>query len=92
MSELKVSVADQVLKITEAPTIASGGVNEVKVIFSFCGKWDGFIKTAIFYRDTDNIYCAILDENDTCIIPWEVYAENGTFYFSVLCHPYRQRH
>lgn len=84
MSEFKVSVADQVLKIQEAPIIASGGINEVKVVFSFCEKWDGFIKTALFYRDTDNIYYAVLDDNDTCILPWEVYAEDGTFYFSVI--------
>lgn len=84
MSELKVSVADQVLKITEAPIIASGGVNEVKVIFSFCEKWEGFIKTAIFYRDTQNYYYAVLDENDICVLPWEVCAEKGTFYFTVF--------
>ena len=84
MSELKVSVVDQVLKTTEAPVIASGGINEVKVIFTFCEKWDGFIKTALFYRDTDNVYYAVLDENDTCILPWEVCVEDGTFYFSVI--------
>ena len=84
MSELKVSVVDQVLKTTEAPIIASGGINEVKVIFTFCEKWDGFIKTALFYRDTESIYYAVLDDNDTCVLPWEVCAEDGTFYFSVI--------
>ena len=84
MSELKVSVIDQVLKTTEAPVIASGGINEVKVIFTFCEKWDGFIKTALFYRDTENVYYAVLDDNDTCILPWEVCVEDGTFYFSVI--------
>jgi hypothetical protein len=83
-SEVRVSCTDQVLKITESPVIASGGLNEVSVIFSFCEKWDGFVKTAIFYRDEENVYYAVLDENDTCVVPWEVCYEEGTFYFSVF--------
>jgi hypothetical protein len=84
MSEIHVSVSDQRMKVVTAPTLASGGINEVKVVFNFCGKWDGFVKTAIFYRDIDKIYYAVLDENDICILPWEVYAEDGTFYASVF--------
>ena len=84
MSEIHVSCIDQVLKITEAPIIASGGVNETKVVFTFCEKWDGFVKTALFYVDADKKYSVVLDENDICIIPWEVCAENGSFYFTVF--------
>lgn len=84
MSEIHVNVTDQLLKVVTAPTLASGGINEVKVVFNFCTKWEGFIKTAIFYRDTEKVYYAVLDENDTCILPWEVYAEDGTFYISVF--------
>lgn len=84
MSEIHASVTDQQLKIVKSPVLASGGVNEVKVVFNFCTKWEGFEKTAIFYRDTDKIYHAILNENDICILPWEVYAESGTFYIGVF--------
>lgn len=84
MSEIHVSCKDQVLKLTKVPIIASGGVNETKVVFTFCEKWDGFVKTAIFYVDADTPYYAILDENDTCILPWEVCAENGSFYMTVF--------
>ena len=83
-SVIRVSCADQVLKITEAPVVAAGGLNEVSVEFSFCQKWDGFVKTATFYRDEEEVYYAILDENDTCLIPWEVYYDEGTFYFGVF--------
>lgn len=83
-SEIKVSCYDQVLKITESPVLASGGLNEVRVVFSFCEKWVGFVKTAIFYRDEEEVYYAVLDENDTCIVPWEVCYEEGTFYFGVF--------
>ncbi|MBR5199247.1 MAG: hypothetical protein IKW20_05400 [Bacteroidales bacterium] len=84
MSEIHVSCKDQVLKITEAPIIASGGVNETRVVFTFCEKWDGFVKTAVFYVDADDPKGVILDENDTCVLPWEVCATNGSFYITVF--------
>lgn len=83
-SEIKVSCNDQVLKITESPVLAAGGVNEVRVVFTFCEKWVGFAKTAVFYRDENEVYHAVLDENDTCVVPWEVCYEAGTFYFGVF--------
>ena len=84
MSLIRANVKDQVLRITESPTIASGGQNEVKIAFTFCEKWNGFVKTAVFYRDEDNIYPVILDDADTCVVPWEVYYEPGTFYIGVF--------
>lgn len=83
-SEIKVSCNDQVLKITESPVLAAGGLNEVRIAFNFCEKWAGFIKTAIFYRSEEDVYYALLDENDTCIVPWEVCFDEGTFYFGVF--------
>ena len=84
MSLIQVKCTDQVLKIIDAPVVASGGKNEVKVEFDFCEKWEGFAKTAVFYRDEENIYYAILDSDDTCIVPWEVCYEDGAFRFSVF--------
>lgn len=83
-SWIKISCKDQVLKITEAPVVAAGGLNEVYIEFTFCQKWDGFAKTATFYRDEEEAYYAVLDENDTCIVPWEVCFESGTFYIGVF--------
>lgn len=83
-SEIKVSCNDQVLKITEAPVLATGGLNEVRIAFNFCEKWAGFIKTAIFYRNEEDVYYAVLDEVGTCVVPWEVCYEEGTFYFGVF--------
>jgi hypothetical protein len=56
----------------------------VRVVFSFCEKWKGFAKTALFYREPENIYYAVLDSNDTCVVPWEVCYEEGTFFFGVF--------
>lgn len=84
MSLIKVRCTDQVLKIVEAPVVASGGKNEVKVEFDFCEKWAGHAKTALFYRDIEEPYYSELDSDDTCVVPEEVYYEEGTFYFSVF--------
>lgn len=81
---IRVSCVDQVLRLIDRPLLASGGMNEAVVKFDFCEKWDGFAKTAVFYRDEEHPYHMILDENDTCVIPWEVYFEPGTFYFTVF--------
>lgn len=84
MSVIRVHVEDQVLRIIEAPTIASGGQNEVKVAFTFCEKWDGFSKTATFQQGDGDVYYAVLNEDDVCVIPWEVCYDVGTFYVGVF--------
>lgn len=84
MSVIRASVTDQRLKITEAPILASGGQNETSVVFTFCEKWDGFVKTAIFYRDENEVYYCVLDAENTCVVPWEVCSESGTFYMGVF--------
>lgn len=83
MSVIRASVIDQRLKITEAPVLASGGLNETKVTFTFCEKWDGFVKTATFYRDESEVYSVPLDDDNTCVVPWEVCNDSGTFYIGV---------
>lgn len=81
---VRVSCIDQQLKAVASPLLASGGMNEAVVAFDFCEKWDGFAKTGVFYRDEEKVYYSLLDENDECIIPHEVYDEPGTFYFTVF--------
>lgn len=81
---IRVSVVDQMMKFVEKPNLASGGLNEAVIAFDFCEKWDGFTKTGVFYRDEDDVYHAILDDNDTCVVPSEVYAEPGNFFFTVF--------
>lgn len=83
MSKIILSCYDQELEIVESDVIASGGVNEVTADFIFGDKWNGFVKTAVFYQDKDNIYHEIL-VNDMCYIPWEVLAKNGTLYIGVF--------
>lgn len=80
---IRVSCLDQRLMLTSTPVIASGGRNENEVIFSFCPLWNDFEKIAVFYRDKDRVYSALL-ENDVCTVPWEVLVNAGDFFFSVF--------
>lgn len=82
-TEVTVRCMDQVLQLTNTPRIASGDVEVVRVTFSFCSKWDGFGKTAVFYRDPETVYHALLVD-DACLIPWEVLTEPGRLYFGVF--------
>lgn len=84
MSMLKVACEDQVLYLVESTTIASGGVNEVKISFDFCPKWDGFLKTVVFYQKVGDPYYAILDFDNVAVIPWEVMRNPGVLNFGVF--------
>ena len=81
---IKVQCVDQTLQATSRPTIASGGIDENVVEFSFCELWDGFTKTAVFYQDIDLPYYAALDASDSCVIPWEALQTDGTLYIGVF--------
>lgn len=80
---MKVRVSDQHLLLLNEPLIASGGVDEVKIRFEFCSLWDGCGKTAVFYRDPETVFhVAIVDGQ--AIVPNEVLADAGSFYFGVM--------
>ena len=75
---------DQKLKFQTLPDIASGGVNEVKIDFLFCDKWNNLTKTAVFYQTEDAVYHQLLDEDNSCFVPWEVLRNPGFFYIGVF--------
>ena len=81
---INVECVDQDLIITNAPTIASGGICENFVSFKFCSKWDGFSKTAVFYQNEKNVYYALIDSQNQCEIPHEVTLNEGTLHFGVF--------
>ena len=80
---INVECIDQELIITNSPLIASGGVHENFIAFNFCEKWDGFGKTAVFYRNEKERYYSVLDLDDVCEVPHEVTDYEGTMYFGV---------
>lgn len=84
MSQLLARCIEQVLMFENTPEISSGNVNYDSVKFDFCSSWTGFTKTAIFYRNEDEVYYQLLDEANTCIIPKEVLAERGVIHIGVF--------
>lgn len=80
MSTIKLKCIDQALAFENTPLIASGGQVWDRVQVSFCSKWDGLHKTAVFWRNEKNAYHVLLDEDDSCAIPWEVLNDDGRIY------------
>ena len=78
---ISVQCTDQALTPIDTPVIAAGGVNENKIAFEFCSKWDGFTKKAVFRYNKTITAEADIDEDDTCIIPPEVTAQPGYMFF-----------
>ena len=82
-TKVAVSCTDQKLTITSQPLIASGGVQEDVIEFGFCPLWDGFEKTAAFWRNEREVYHVVLVD-DRCVIPKEVTLTPGVFLFGVF--------
>lgn len=83
MSIIQASCIDQTLTLTNTPVIASGGVGEDFVEFSFCPLWDGYFKTAVFYNSRGVSY-SVLDTADTCVVPAQALQVPGNLYISVF--------
>lgn len=81
---IKLRCVDQVLAFETTPVIASGGQQEDFIQVSFCSKWDGLIKTAVFWRNEDDAYHVPLDDTGSCVIPPEVLTDEGSIYFGVF--------
>ena len=72
MTTIKVNCTDQVLRVESNPALTTGGVSEDRIAFTFCPLWDGYAKTAVFYRSTDQVFHVLLDAEDTAVVPQEV--------------------
>lgn len=83
MSTIKISCVDQVMQFTSTPVIASGGVKEDFVEFTFCSLWDGYEKTAIFVKNTD-VALDWIDGNGRCAIPFDITKDAGRFYIGIF--------
>lgn len=60
-------------RVTEMVT--SGSVNVYQVNFQFSRVWDGLERVAVF-RSGGEVVSVLLDDGDTCTIPWEVLTTN----------------
>ena len=64
-------------------TLASGADGTARARFSFDGTWDGFVKTAVFFREADRPFRVLL-EGDGALLPAALLAEPGRLYAGVF--------
>lgn len=83
MSTIKVICIDQALAFENTPVIASGGLED-DVSFTFCERWNGYTRTAVFWRNEADAYHVLLGSTDTCQLPPEVTGDEGIIYFGVF--------
>lgn len=84
MAMLNLSVEGQLLTILNRDVIASGDVNVDRCQFAFSKEWDGSVRTAVFYQDKTESCFAILETDDSCVIPAEAMADSGYMYIGVF--------
>lgn len=82
---IKVRCTQEHLNFIRKPPLAAGDVQATRIEWTFCDAWRGHIKTALFSRKKrgGKIFPVIL-KNDECLVPKEVLADRGKFYFSVV--------
>lgn len=83
MSIIQASVDEQIMTITNNPTIASGGSGTNILNVTFDSDWDGFLKTAVFYQDIKNPYFVPM-ERDSCVVPWESTMKDGILNIGIF--------
>ena len=87
MAILEVNCKNQSLVWEREPEeIMAGNIYIDGVTFSFCPLWDGFTKTAVFYKaeKKEEAVNILLNENNTCLLPPEVTDTHGLIYIGVF--------
>lgn len=84
MTIIQVKTADQVLSAVLVPKLAPHNQNSVKLTVDFDSAWDGYGKSAVFYKkDSQTMYKRPLDSADSCMVPAEVLAEPGYLFIVI---------
>lgn len=82
-TQITARITDQSIQLVSIPTLASGSAGVLQVNCQFDSLWDGYGKTAVFYKDKEKVFHAPMVE-DVATIPAEVLATEGRFYFGVF--------
>lgn len=78
--EIVFQLKNQIIARADRNVLAAKSRNYIRARFELLSDdWKAPI-TAIF-----NTYTAVLDENNSCIVPWEVLEQPGTFLVSAFC-------
>lgn len=84
MAKLHFELEKQLLSLKNQEIIASGDSNFDSCEFVFDQSWGGFVKTAVFYQDKNNVQYMVLENDDTCMIPSAAMARAGRMYIGVF--------
>ena len=80
---IKALIYDQTIQLVNLPLIASGSEGAISIECDFDELWEGYGKTAVFYRDKGEVYHVLL-VGDAVTVPTEVLTEEGFFYFGIF--------
>lgn len=76
-------ISDQTIQLSNLGLIASGIKDALQISCEFDSLWTGYGKTAVFYRNEDEVYHIAL-VNNIATVPHEVLAEEGCFCFGIM--------
>ena len=62
----------------------SSSKNYDRCMFVFGEEWQGFVKTAVFWQKKNARYEMLLDDADSCNIPWEAQAQDGFMFVGII--------
>lgn len=79
---LTFNVEKQIIMRTDTEKVVTNSMNYLYARFTFSEEWTGE-KTAVFSAQKKT-YNALLDENNTCLVPWEALT-GSIFTVSVFC-------
>ena len=76
-------VNDQTIQLVNQTTIASGSKGALQIQCDFDSRWNGYTKTAVFYRKESEVYHIKMTDG-LATVPHEVLADEGTFFFGIM--------
>lgn len=83
LTTIKMLAFDQHLKVTKEPKLASGNRKSVQISVTFTDKWDGYVKSGVFFTEEDPTVYEVLLINGVCVIPHEVLETPGILYIGI---------
>lgn len=71
-------------KLTLERKVLATGMSVGNIQFSFSDEWDGYTKTAIFFKDMSKVYQQLIADDNSVSIPREAILDNGIIYIGVF--------
>lgn len=85
MAEVKLNVNETKLTVLSPRSLVGTGVNYDICRFNFGTEWEGYVKNAVFYSsENTNPIVMLINEDNTCYIPWESIEKPGILYIGVF--------